>query len=107
MNLLTKPNKVNFRLESDTMRWIERDMEGRVSGVYLDDPQPGYILALDPFKGAPTFQLKPILEIHESTDTKVHFTTEDEEYVLYLPKHFSNIFNKIQERINKNKDESI
>ena len=92
MKELRKVNDNNFFITSQTMRWVERDKDGKVIGTYKDNPKVGYTLAMDPYENQ--FQTKPIIKIFESTDKIIHFKTEDEEYKLYLAKHFQKILEK-------------
>lgn len=95
MNELRKVNNENWYKASQEMRWVERDNSGKVIGTYKDNPKVGYTLAIDPYKNQ--FQTKPITKIFESTNKVIHFKTEDEEYKLYLHKHFQEIFEKLEE----------
>ena len=95
MKELRKVNDDNFFIASQTMRWVERDKDGKVTGTYKDNPKVGYTLAMDPYENQ--FQTKPITKIFESTDKIIHFKTEDEEYKLYLHKHFQEILERLEE----------
>ena len=95
MNELRKVNNNNWFKSSQEMRWVERDKDGSVIRTHKNNPKTGYTLAMDPYENQ--FQTKPIIKIFESTDKVIHFKTEDEEYKLYLHKHFQEIFEKLEE----------
>ena len=96
MKELRKVNDNNFFITSQTIRWVERDKNGKVIETYKDNPKVGYALAIDPYKDQ--FQTKPITKIFKSTDKVIHFKTEDEEYKLYLDKHFEEIFKRLDKK---------
>tara|TARA_R100000084_G_C4624489_1_gene135007 strand:- start:28 stop:342 length:315 start_codon:yes stop_codon:yes gene_type:complete len=96
MKELRKVNDDNFFITSQTMRWVERDKDGKVIGTHKDNPKVGYTLAMDPYENQ--FQTKPIIKIFESTDKVIHFKTEDEEYKLYLEKYFEEIFERLDKK---------
>ena len=89
MNELRKVNNENWYRASQEMRWVERDNSGKVVGTYKDNPKIGYTLTIDPYDNQ--FQTTPITKI-------VDFKTEDEEYKLYLSKHFQEIFEKLNKK---------
>ena len=92
MKELRKVNDDNFFITSQTIRWVERDKNGKVIETYKDNPKLGCTLAMDPYENQ--FQTKPIVKIFELTDKIIHFKTEDKEYKLYLAKHFQEILEK-------------
>ena len=92
MNELRKVNDNNWYIASQEMRWVERDKDGNVVGTHKDNPKVGYTLAIDPYDNQ--FQTQPITEIIDLTDKIIHFKTKDEEYKLYLAKHFQEILEK-------------
>jgi len=94
MNELRKVNNENWYRASQKMRWVERDNSGKVIGTYEDNPKVGYTLAIDPYDNQ--FQTQPITEIIDLTDKIIHFKTKDEEYKLYLHKHFQEIYNELE-----------
>jgi len=93
MNELRKVNNENWYRASQEMRWVKRDNSGKVVGTYKDNPKIGYTLTIDPYDNQ--FQTTPITEIVDLTDKIIHFKTKDEEYKLYLTKHFQEIFEKL------------
>ena len=95
MNELRKVNNNNWFKSSQEMRWVERDKDGSVIRTHKNNPKTGYTLAMDPYENQ--FQTKPITKIFESTDKIIHFKTEDEEYKLYLHKHFQEILERLEE----------
>ena len=95
MNELRKVNNENWYKASQDMRWIERDVGGKVIGTHEDKPKLGYTLAINPYDNQ--FQTTPITKIFSSTDKIIHFQTEDEEYKLYLSKHFQEIYDKLKD----------
>ena len=95
MNELRKVNDNNWFKSSQEIRWVERDKDGSVVGTHKNNPKVGYTLAIDPYENQ--FQTKPITKIFESTDKVIHFKTEDEEYKLYLHKHFQEILERLEE----------
>ena len=94
MNELRKVNNENWYRASQEMRRVKRDDSGKVIGTYEDNPKIGYTLTIDPYDNQ--FQTTPITEIVDLTDKIIHFKTKDEEYKLYLSKHFQEIYNKLE-----------
>ena len=92
MNELRKVNNKNWYKTSQKLRWIERDDKGKVIETHKNNPKMGYTLAMDPYGNQ--FQTKPITKILELTDKIIHFKTKDEEYKLYVHKHFQAIYEK-------------
>jgi hypothetical protein len=92
---LTKVNKENWSEQSPEIRWVERDDNGVVIDSNKKEPKIGYTLVLNPYDNQ--YQTKPITEIITSTDKIIHFKTEDEEYKLYLAKHFKDIYEKLKD----------
>ena len=91
MNLLTQPNKPSFSHTSKEVKWVERDMEGKILKIHNNDPQIGFTLFLNPYNPDLTFFTNPIIEIIESSPTSIHFLTEDGEYKLFLDAHFTKL----------------
>ena len=79
-------------LDTGSLVSYKTNSDDKYIGTYKDNPKVGYTLAIDPYDNQ--FQTQPITEIIDLTDKIIHFKTKDEEYKLYLAKHFQEILEK-------------
>lgn len=82
---LLKPDVPSFSKTSSNVCWIEWGEDSKFKARH-EDPQIGYSLLMSPFNECFTWQTTPVVEIIEQDGEKIHFKTENSEYVLYINK---------------------
>jgi len=82
MNILTKINHPKFKVIADIHKWVEKNMDGKITQIHNDKPKIGFTLVMAPYIPSITYITLPITEIIKITDSFIHFKTEKYEYKL-------------------------